>query len=266
MPMIFSDTHCHLDFNHFDRDRDAVLQRARQVGIDRILVPGVDLQSSQAAVDLAESNTMVYAAVGVHPNSTSGWREQDLVSLERLAAHPKVVAIGEIGLDYYRHRSPEAHQKRAFSAQLALASQLDLPVLVHTRNKNPSDHACISDVISILSEPERGQCFRGVIHSYSGDCVEAQTLMNLGFYIGITGPVTFKNATLLHQIVAEVPLEQLLIETDSPFLTPHPHRGQRNEPAYVQLVAEKISDLRSLPLAEVARQTSENAEELLGWR
>lgn len=274
--MPLTDTHCHLDFKAFDKDRNGVLARAWEAGLERILVPGVDLASSRAAVKLAQAHPRVYAAVGVHPNSSLTWDEQTLSELERLAAHHKVVAIGEIGLDYYRDRAPHHLQKRVFREQLNLAGRLALPVVVHTRNSSPQDRLCISDVISILAEwcaelraDPRSKSFAerpGVVHSYSGNEAEAQHLLESDFYIGITGPVTFKNAVELRRVVASIPLERLLIETDGPYLTPHPFRGKRNEPAYVRFVAEKIGEVRNQPPNVVAEKTTANAGYLFRWR
>jgi TatD DNase family protein len=263
--MRFTDTHCHLDFYDFDPDRRVVLAHAREAGLSRLLVPAIDLVSSRSAIQLAESHADVYAAVGVHPNSSSEWQRGTLGTLRELASHPKVVAIGEIGLDYYRDRAPRDHQREVFRVQLALARELALPVIIHVRNSRPSDRACIDDVISILSAWEPGVEWQGVVHSYSGDETEAKALMALGFYIGITGPITYKSAAALKDLVATLPLERLLIETDSPFLPPHPYRGQRNEPAYVVKVAEKIAELRQAPLESIASQTTANAARLFGW-
>ena len=274
--MPLTDTHCHLDFKAFDNDRSGVLARAWEAGLERILVPGVDLASSRAAVRLAQAHPRVYAAVGVHPNSSLTWDEQTLGELERLAAHPKVAAIGEIGLDHYRDRSPHHLQRRVFREQLNLAGRLALPVVVHTRNSSPQDRACISDVIHILAEwcaklradprSESLAIHPGVAHSFSGNEAEAQQLLKLGFFIGITGPVTFKNAVELREVMASIPLERLLIETDGPFLTPHPYRGKRNEPAYVRFVVEKIGEVHNQPPNIVAAKTTANAGRLFQWR
>ncbi len=263
---MLTDTHCHLDFNHYQKDRDAVLARAWEAGLERILVPGVDLPSSRAAVQLAETEARVFAAVGVHPNSALTWDSQTLAALEELAQHPKVVAIGEIGLDYYRHRAPRGLQERVFREQLSLAGRLNLPVVVHTRNASSRNRACIADVTRILLDwPNELQC-PGVIHSYSGSAAEAKALLKHGFFIGISGPVTFHNATTLQQTVASIPLEYIVMETDGPFLTPHPHRGRRNEPAYIQYIADKIGDLHNLPPQVIAEKTSRNADQLFHWR
>ncbi|HBX70129.1 MAG TPA: hydrolase TatD [Chloroflexi bacterium] len=259
--MTLTDTHCHLDFRDFDVDRDAVLARAWEAGLERILIPGIDLQTSQAAIELAESDPRIYAAVGVHPNSATLWDAQTLEFLSEMAAHPKVAAIGEIGLDYYRERAPRSLQKQVFREQLNLAGRLNLPVAIHTRNASDEDRLCITETLEILAE------FRGtgVLHSFSGNLVEAERTLELGFFIGITGPVTFKKADELRMVVSSVPLDRLLIETDSPFLTPHPHRGQRNEPVHVRFVAEKICEIHNQSPEVVAEVTTANARRLFQW-
>ena len=237
--MTLTDTHCHLDFRDFKKDRHRVLARAWEAGLERILVPGIDLPTSQAAIQLAARYDEIYAAVGMHPNSAQRWDAHNLGLLDEMAAHPKVVAIGEIGLDYYRDRTPHSLQKRVFQEQLTLASEQNLPVVIHTRNASADDRACITEALDILAEAK----VTGVLHSFSGNLKEAKRTLNLGFYIGITGPVTFKKAAELRDVVAAVPLDRLLVETDSPFLTPTPHRGKRNEPAFVQYVVAKISEI-----------------------
>ena len=255
------DSHCHLDFRDFEADRTAVLNRAWEAGLERILVPGIDLQTSQAAIELAEAHPQIYAAVGVHPNSAMLWDEGTLEFLEALAAHPKVVAIGEIGLDYYRDRSPRGLQRQVLQEQLKLAEQLNLPVVIHTRNASSDERTCMSETLEVLAQAS----VNGVLHSFSGNLSEAERTLELGFFIGITGPVTFKNAAELRQVVAAVPLDRLLTETDSPFLTPHPYRSQRNEPAHVRFVAEKISELHNQPGAVVAETIAANAQRLFKW-
>ncbi len=259
--MILTDTHCHLDFRDYDKDRPLVLARAWEVGIERILIPGIDLQSSRSAIRLAERYDEIYAAVGMHPNSAQKWDAHNLGLLDEMAAHPKVVAIGEIGLDYYRDRTPHPLQKRVFREQLELARQQNLPVVVHTRNTSNEDRTCITEALEILAESQ----VSGVLHSFSGNLMEAKRTLDLGFFIGITGPVTYKNAAELREIVSAVPLDRLLIETDSPFLTPAPNRGKRNEPAFVRLVAEKISEIHNQPLKVVAEITAANARRLFQW-
>jgi TatD DNase family protein len=271
-----ADTHCHLDFNHFQRDRHAVLKRAWEAGLERILIPGVDMASSMEAVSLAEANPNVFAAIGVHPNSALTWDVDSLDSLRRLANHPKVCAVGEIGLDYYRDRAPKDLQARVFREQLALAAELGLPVVIHSRNPSPEDQSCLTKVLDILTEWRRDAEIEahgpalldrpGVLHSYSGNLSAAKQAVDLGFFIGVTGPVTFKNAIQLREVLASVPLEHTLVETDAPFLTPHPHRGKRNEPAYVRFVTERLSKVHNLPYDHVAQVTTENARQLFRWR
>ena len=262
-----TDTHCHLDFEAFDSDREEVLERARQTGLVRILNPGIDLQSSNTALLLAENHPEVFVAVGVHPNSATTFDDHTLQQLTELAAHPKVVAIGEIGLDYYRDRAPQDVQRRIFRMQLELASELSLPVIIHNRQ-------AMDDVLKILSEWQAQLSSAssplaeapGVLHSYSDDVENGLKAIALNFYVGITGPVTFQNASALQGVVTALPLDHLLIETDAPFLTPHPRRGKRNEPALVRQVAEKIAELHSSKLVDVAATTTKNADRLFKWR
>ncbi len=266
--MTLTDTHCHLYFDRYDKDRDAVLARAWEAGVERILVPGIDTASSAAAIALAEAYPQVYAAVGVHPNSATTWDSQTIDTLTQLAAHPKVVAIGEIGLDYYRDRAPRSLQKRVFREQIELAGQVDLPIIIHTRNASLKDRACFADIVEIIEEMRDDLDAQrpGVFHSFLESEPEAQYALDLGFYIGITGPVTFKNAAELRNVVAVAPLDKLLIETDGPFLTPHPYRGKRNEPANVYYVSEKIAQLRGESPRSIAQATGENAAKLFQWR
>lgn len=250
------DTHCHLDFDRFDDDRDAVVARAAAAGVTRIIVPAVDRENCAPVVALAQQYDGVYAAVGIHPNSTAGFASGWLGMLRDLAQQPRVVAIGEIGLDYYWDRVPPQTQHRAFAAQLELAAELGLPVIVHNRDSS-------EDVIRLLRQsPLAGREGAGVLHSFSADWQTAVSALDLGFYLGFTGPVTYKKADDLRRIVAQVPLDRLLVETDAPFLTPHPHRGKRNEPAYTALVVERIAAIRGMETAVLAAQTTANAERL----
>lgn len=270
---MLADTHCHLNLETYNNDRVEVLERARIVGVGRILVPGIDLASSRKAVNLADTYTEVFAAVGVHPNDAMSWDENTFNELRELARHPKVIAIGEIGLDYYRQQTPQDLQRQVFRQQLDLAVEAGLPVVVHIRNTALEDHRATVDVLNIFkgwqselvrSGSNLADC-PGVLHSFSDGEEAAKEALRLNFRIGITGPVTFRNAAVLQQVVRSLPLEQLLIETDAPFLTPHPHRGQRNEPANVRFVAEKIAQLRSLSYDDVAKGTSLNAKRLFNW-
>ncbi len=257
------DTHAHLDFHAFEDDRPAVLRRAQEAGVAAIILPAIDPVSAQRALMIAEAlstpRLQIYVAVGVHPNGVAqcGEGKRTLTQLRAWTRHPRVVAIGEIGLDYYREATPPQAQQEALRAQLDLAAEAGLPVILHQR-------ASAQDLLVLLETwvrylpPEHP---RGVLHSFSAGPEEARRALDLGFAIGITGPVTFKKAETLRQVVAEVPLERLLIETDAPFLTPHPYRGKRNEPAYVRFVAEKIAQVKGVTYTRVAEVTTMHA-----WR
>ncbi len=245
------DSHAHLDFDPFDADRDAVIERARLAGLVAILNAGADLASSRAAVALAAQHDFIYAAVGVHPHEAQTVTPAVLDTLRELAGQPKVVAIGEIGLDYYRDHSPRPVQRRAFGEQLALAAELGLPVILHSRE-------ALDDTLAALHDWNGS----GVLHSYSGGVERLEEVLALGLSIGISGPVTFANATRLRAAAARVPLNRLLIETDCPYLTPEPYRGQRNEPAHVQYVAEAISRVRRISIEKLAQATTNNAVRL----
>jgi TatD DNase family protein len=263
---LLTDTHCHLNLSVFQDDLEAVLDRAWESGIERILVPGIDIETSQSAVALAEQYGNVYAAVGIHPSSANTWKEDSLGILRDLAAHPKTVAIGEIGLDYYRDRAPRPLQRELFRAQLELAGELELPVIVHNRDSfndvwlelGAWQEALTCSGTTLAQHP-------GVLHSFDGNASTGQQVAAKGFYLGISGPVTFKNAVERQNTTTSLPLEHLLIETDAPYLTPHPHRGQRNEPAYVGLVAEKVSALHGIPMEAAAQATWDNAAQLFAW-
>jgi TatD DNase family protein len=253
------DTHCHLDWNTFDPDREVVIDRAVQAGVARMITIGVDESSSRRAIEIAEAHDTVYAAVGVHPNDCAGFDGALLNDVRSLAQHPKVVAIGEIGLDYYWHKVDHEVQTRAFRAQLELAVELRKPVIIHSRDAAP-------EVMTILEEfTQQTARMTGTLHSYFDDLAIAQRAFAIGFYIGVTGPITFKKAEREREIIKQVPLERVLIETDAPFLTPLPHRGERNEPAFVKHTAEMMAKVRGQPIEEVARQTTRNAEKLFGW-
>ena len=251
MPLI--DSHAHLDSREFDGDRELVVERAREAGVVAILTVGENLASSQAAVALAEKYDLVYAAVGVHPHDAKTLTPVVLDELRALAHHPRVVAVGEIGLDYHRDLSPRPVQRQAFAGQLALAAELGLPVAVHSRD-------ALDDVLAALRDWEGA----GVLHSYSGGPERLEEVLGLGFYVGITGLVTFPEAEQLRAVAAAVPLERLLVETDCPVLTPVPYRGRRNEPAYVRFVAEQVARARGVPVETVAQATSDSARRLFG--
>ncbi len=258
--MFLTDTHTHLDFPQFDDDREQVIERATAVGVQAVVDIGTDLASSRAAVALAEAYPQIYAAVGVHPHDARTVTGKLLGELRALALHPKVVAIGEIGLDFYRDLSPRDKQHQVFQQQLALASEAGKPVVIHDRDAHSEVMAALRRWAASSHQPA------GVLHCFSGDLAIAQEAIELGFYISIAGPVTFKNARGLRELVRQLPLEKLLVETDCPYLTPHPHRGKRNEPAYVKLVAQEVAQIKGVSLEEVARITSDNAQVLFALK
>jgi TatD DNase family protein len=283
-----TDTHCHLDLDQFDSDREAVLERATRAGLEKILIPGLNLTSSRAAVKLAGSHPMLYAAVGVHPTEALTWGEATRDELKTLASgasaadgaagtlgSSKVIAIGEIGLDYYWNSAPQDIQRNVLLEQLALAAETGLPVILHMREaRDAANGNCAGDLLKILDEWVKGlQSGRhplaerpGVLHSFSGTLEMARLAISLGFCIGVTGSITYKNAAIRQEIVSALPLECILLETDAPFQTPHPYRGKRNEPAYIRLIADKIALLHSCSLELVAEVTRANARRLFAWK
>ncbi len=248
------DTHCHLDL--MEVDPAAAVAAATAAGVSTIITIGIDLASSARAVELASEFPEVYAAVGMHPHEGSAVNDDVMGRLRELAAHPKVVAIGETGLDFYRNRSPHADQERSFRSHIELARDLTLPLIVHDREAHEQTLAILRD--AQLSEAAI------VMHCFSGDLAMAEACLALGCYISIAGPVTFRNARRLQEVVPELPLSRLLLETDSPFLAPHPHRGKPNSPAMLPLIARAIADLLTLPPASVASATSANAQRVFG--
>lgn len=267
------DTHCHLNFNIFDEDREDVLERAAAAGVTRILNPAIDLPTSRQVVAQAQAFPALYAAVGIHPNDALTWDENSFAELRLLAAQPKVCAIGEIGLDYYWDRAPQDLQRAVFTQQLQLALECALPVIIHVRDAKDGGPRAMPDVLDLLSEwvarlRQSGSPLvsrPGVLHSFSGDEADARRALALGFWIGITGPVTFRNAPGLQALVSQLPLESLVVETDAPFLTPHPNRGKRNEPAYVRHVADKIAQIHNRRPEDVVGITTEGAGRLFNW-
>lgn len=255
---VFTDTHCHLDFPQFDADRSEVWERAQRAGVGRLINPGADLVSSRRAVALARELVGVYAAVGIHPHDAAQATDEALEELRKLAAEPGVVAIGEIGLDYYRDLSPRERQREAFEAQLALASELGLPVIIHCRD-------AWEDVMRILqSWASACQGRRAVLHAFSGDEAVLSEALRMGFFISIGGPVTFRNARRLPALVPQIPLERLLLETDAPYLAPHPYRGRRNEPAHIPLIAGRVAELHGVSVEVVEQRTTEAAARVFG--
>ena len=255
MSAVFIDTHAHLCDEKFDEDRVEVIARAAEAGVAQIISMGDTMAASAQVVADAEQYPALYAAVGVHPESACVLTDTERAQLLAWAKHPKVVAIGEIGLDYYWEKDPQvrAVQREMFVTQLDIARVAGLPVCIHDREAH-------GDTLAILRT--EGQGVTGVLHCYSGSLEMARALWKMGYYIGIDGPLTFKNAAKLPDIVREAPRERLLIETDSPYLAPVPRRGKRNEPAYVAFVAAKIAELRGESVEEVAAYTTENARRL----
>ena len=251
------DSHAHLDDPRYDADRPEVIQRAFDAGVESIITIGCDLKTSRAAVDLADRHERIYATVGVHPHEAAHVDGNTYEALRRLAAHPKVVAWGETGLDYHYMNSPKEDQIRAFREQVRLAGELDLPLVIHTREA-PTDTA-------MILKGEASNRIRGVIHCFSGNLALARQVLEINFLISISGIVTFAKAQELQEVVRQIPLDRLLIETDCPYLTPVPNRGKRNEPSFVRHVAESISRIQpSVTYDEIVLATSMNAKRLFG--
>ncbi len=261
------DTHCHLNFDVFDHDRFSVVERALKSGITRILVPGVDIESSISAIKCANEFPEVYAAVGVHPNFGTNWTNSSFSELRDLAGKEKVVAIGEIGLDYYHHDTPIAIQKSIFQQQLDLAAEVGLPAVIHNRESSIDIINTLKEWIQgLVNHSSRIADIPGVMHSFSGDSTFGKMLVSLNLKIGISGPVTFQNSFELQSVVGSLLTESLFIETDAPFLSPHPYRGKRNEPANVRIVAEKVASLKGESLDNVTKITTAEADKLFRWR
>lgn len=265
------DTHCHLDLHQFDADRDAVIERAAAAGVTRIVNPAIDLDSCRRVLALADRQPGVYAAVGVHPNDCGDFDDAAVKTLRELAQHPKVVAIGEIGLDYYWGRVPHDQQRRALQAQLGLAAEVGLPVILHARDAAQGAAACVADLLWEIEQwwpairKQRGEDdIFGVWHAFSGDLADARRAYGAGLVLGLGGPVTFQNARRLHTLVSHLRLDRLLLETDAPYLAPHPHRGQRNEPGYIPLIAEGLAQRCGASVADVAASTTETANRCFG--
>ncbi len=249
--MALIDTHAHLDFPRFDKDRNEVIARAWDSGISYIVNVGADLASSRRSIELAQEYPFIFATVGVHPHDASELNQELLDEIKEMASDEKVVAIGEIGLDYHYDNSPREIQKKAFKKQLQLAKELGLPVVVHSREAD-------KDTLEILRadfDTNNG----GIMHCFGSGLEMAHQCLGMGMYLAFGGVSTFKNAGDLREVIMEVPLEKILIETDSPYLTPEPLRGKRNEPKFVRFVAEKIAEIKGIGLIEVAETTTANA-------
>lgn len=247
--MLF-DSHAHLDDEKFDSDRDFVIENLKNEGISLYINVGADMKSSENSIKLAEKYDFIYAAVGVHPHDSENMTEADLAEIEKMLAHKKVVALGEIGLDFYYDNSPRDIQRYWFKKQLELAKKTDMPVIVHCRD-------AIGECIEIIKE---SGIKKGVMHCFSGSPESAEVLLRLGWYISFSGSVTFKNAKNLQKAAEIVPIEKMFIETDSPYLSPEPVRGKRNNPANVKYVAQKIAEIKNMTFDDVAQVTKENAK------
>jgi TatD DNase family protein len=265
----FVETHAHLDSRRFDTDRNETIERAMSRGIAQIVTVGADLRSSQAAIKLAERYSHIHATVGIHPHDAKSVGPVTVDALCKLVGHPRVVAIGEIGLDFYRNYAPHDVQVSAFKEQLALAAELSKPVVVHIRDRT-GERGAYDVALGLLrtwlqDAPPSSRAAPGVLHCYSGNLEVARAAIELGFYLGVDGPVTYPNALALQSVVAQLPLKRLLLETDCPFLSPQVRRGRRNEPAYIPYIAEKVAELHNVTVAQVARVTSANAFRLFGF-
>ncbi len=244
------DSHAHLNDPHYDEILPQVVARAKQAGVIGIINVGYDIASSRKAIDLADEYECMYAAIGVHPHHAQDVTEPDLETIRQMAVHPKVLAIGEIGLDYFYDNSPRLRQQEVFRQQIKLAEELGLPVVIHSRE-------AAKDTLDIVQEHANSRC---LFHCYSGSLEFAKIYLDMGHYISFAGPITFNNANRLRQVAANIPLERLLIETDCPYLAPVPNRGRTNEPAWVKYVAEKLAELHGISYEEMKKITVSNTE------
>jgi TatD DNase family protein len=253
--MLF-DTHVHLNAEQFNEDLEQVIERAQNEGVQNMVVVGFDRPTIKKAMQLVEEYDFLYAAIGWHPVDAVDMTDEDLKWIEELSAHHKVVAIGETGLDYHWDKSPKDIQQEVFRKQIRLAKKVKLPIVIHNREAT-------QDIVDILQEEDAKEV-GGIMHCFSGSPETARVCLDMNFLISLGGPVTFKNAKKPKEVAEEVPLEKLLIETDCPYLAPHPYRGKRNEPSYVKLVAEQIAELKGISFEEVADITTRNAKKLFG--
>ncbi|WP_227939150.1 TatD family hydrolase [Alkalihalobacillus deserti] len=253
--MLF-DTHVHLNADQFDEDLEEVITRAKEAGVETMVVVGFDEKTINRALKLIDTYDFLYAAVGWHPVDAIDMEDKHLDWLEELSSNPKVVALGEMGLDYHWDKSPKDIQKVVFRKQIRLAKKVKLPIVIHNRDAD-------QDIVNILKEEEAHEV-GGIMHCFGGSVEIAQECLRMNFHISLGGPVTFKNAKRPKQVAQEIPLDRLLIETDCPYLAPHPFRGKRNEPALVKLVAEQIAELREMEYEQIAEQTTANAKKLFG--
>ena len=254
---MFIDTHSHLQFESFDEDREMVIQRAIRNNIDAIITIGTDVYSSKEAVNLAQKFAVVFAAVGIHPNDSMNVDIDEFNRIKTLANEDKVIAIGEIGLDYYRDNTKKSKQEESLREQIRIAHEVNLPLIIHNRDAH-------EDILLILKN-EKAEKIGGVFHSFSGEIKFLESVLAENYYISFTGPITFKNANY-NKLIDCVPIEQLLLETDSPFLSPVPFRGKRNEPAHLNYIAEKIAQVKGISIEELSRITCDNTENLFHFK
>ncbi|HEY41607.1 MAG TPA: TatD family hydrolase [Dehalococcoidia bacterium] len=255
------DTHAHLDADEFGTDRDEVITRAHDAGVTSIITVGTSVESGQRSIELAEQYPGILASIGIHPHAASTTTEADIDSIARLAGHPRVVAIGEIGLDFYRDYSPRDSQLQVLQWQLEMAVRLDLPVAIHCRQAHEEMLAILHDWTTRY--PERHS--PGVIHCFMGDIETARGYLEMGFYLSLGGYITYPVNRNAHDVMRFIPADRLMVETDCPFLTPQLYRGQRNEPSYVRYTAEELAEIRGVPLETLARETTKNARRLFGF-
>lgn len=246
------DTHAHLDFDDYQENFDNLLDELHAAGIKKVIIPGVTIKDTDKIIKLINKYDNLYGAVALHPSEVKEWDENSYSKLEKYAQNKKIVAIGETGLDFYWDKSNIEKQKKVFIEHIKLAKELDLPIIIHDRDAH-------GDILEILKQENVS---RGVMHCFSGSAEFALECVKLGFYIALGGPVTFKNAKKPKEVAQAIPLERLLLETDSPFLTPHPFRGKKNDPSKLILVAEEIAKIKGISLEEVAKITTSNAEAL----
>lgn len=253
---MFIDTHVHLNADQYEEDLQDVINRALEAKVEKMVAIGFDRKTIERTMELIEQYDFVYGVIGWHPVDAIDCTQEDLEWIEELAAHPKIVGIGETGLDYYWDKSPNDVQQALFRKQIQLAQKIDLPIIIHNRDAT-------GDVVNILRE-ENAASVGGVMHCFSGSVETARECIAMNFMISLGGPVTFKNARLPKEVATDIPLEHLMIETDAPYLAPHPYRGKRNEPAFVPLVAEEIARLKGLTIEEIAQATTDNAKKFFG--
>lgn len=254
--VMFIDTHVHLNADQYEEDVEEVITRALDAGVTTMIVVGFDRKTINKAMELTKRHSFIYVVIGWHPVDAIDFTAEDLDWIESLATHPKVVGIGETGLDYHWDKSPKDIQQEVFRKQIQLAKKVNLPIIIHNRDAT-------ADIVRILKEENAGEV-GGIMHCFSGSVETAKECIAMNFMISLGGPVTFKNARTPKEVATEIPLEKLLIETDAPYLTPHPYRGKRNEPAYVVLVAQEIAALKKISVEEVAKVTTLNARTLFG--